>query len=134
LQVVVGVATPLALTSIGGLGIYAAPVLLPLLWITAAASGRVGRWYFTILAALLVGEVTWAITWSLAPALQLVGPIAAMVLTPILFFRTFRDSLDFRASVLVVAILGLVGLSGIASLTVGSSTTSREVSFERVER
>jgi hypothetical protein len=67
LQVVLGSFTPLALISIGGVGIYAAPVLLPLLWITANASRGAGRWYLTVLASLVAAETAWAISWSLVP-------------------------------------------------------------------
>jgi hypothetical protein len=39
LQVIFGAFTPLALISVGGVGIYAAPLLLPLLWISANGAG-----------------------------------------------------------------------------------------------
>jgi hypothetical protein len=53
------VGTLLLLVSMGG-AILAAPVLLPLLWWVARTTTRGVRLIGVILAALVVGEVTWA--------------------------------------------------------------------------
>lgn len=131
LQVVLGTVTPLALISIGGLGIYGAPILLPLLWITANASRGAGRWYFTALAALVAVETAWAISWSLAPTLQLPVPIIAAAATAVLFVKTSRLALSIRTTLVIVALLGLLGLAGIAALAGNEETRMREVEFDR---
>ena len=53
------VGTVLLLVSMGG-AIQAAPVLLPLLWWAARTIGRGVRLLGATLAAVVVGEVTWA--------------------------------------------------------------------------
>jgi hypothetical protein len=61
-RVVIGailVGTMLLLVSMGG-AILAAPVLLPLLWWAARTSSRGVRLLGATLAAVVVGEVTWA--------------------------------------------------------------------------
>jgi hypothetical protein len=93
LQVVLGAFTPLALISIGGVGIYSAPLLLPLLWITANACRGGGRWYFTVLAALLAAESAWAISWSLWPSLQLFLPLLAAIAIIVLFIKSWHRDL-----------------------------------------
>lgn len=134
LQIMLGIATPLALLSIGGAAIYGAAVLLPLLWITAGASGEVGRWYFTVLAALVAGEISWVVTWSLLPALQLLVPLIVMAAAPLAFRRTFSKPLKTYEYVVVVIVLALIGLAGVASLSAGSSTRIRETKFEQSTR
>lgn len=130
LQVVLGVFTPLALLSLAGVGVYAAPALLPLLWIAARAGRSIVRWYLTALAALVAGEVVWAITWSLAPSLQPVA-VAAIAATFAGFTLGFKKSLDARTSVLVLVVLGVVGLAGVGALAGGGSTVSeRSVRIE----
>lgn len=132
LQILLGAFTPLALISIGGVGIYAAPLLLPLLWITANACRRGGRWYFTVLAALTAAETAWAISWSLLPALQVLLPLLAATATVILFVKTWRQQLPFARTAIVLLALGAFGLAGIASLANGGeSLTTREITFDR---
>lgn len=132
LQVLVGTVTPLALSSIGGLGIYAAPVLLPLLWIAANACRGAGRWYFTILGSLVAALSGWAISWSLVPNLQLVLPIIAAAAVIVLFVRTWHRDLPLGITLITLVALAAFGLAGIGALAIGEQTTSREVTFERV--
>jgi hypothetical protein len=131
LQLIVGAFTPLALTSIGGLGIYSAPLLLPLVWITAFLSGTGGRIYFTFLALLLIGEVMWVVAWNLIPELELTLPLVAMAVTPFLFIVSFRRRLDAREVVVIAAVLSLIGLLGIASLAADAPQAEREIEVER---
>lgn len=132
LQIIVGAFTPLALSSLGGLGIYSAPLLLPLLWITANACRGGGRWYFTVLAALTAAETAWAIAWGLVPSLQLVLPLLAATATVILFVKTWQQHLPPARTAIVLLALSASGLAGIAALaTGGESITSREVTFDR---
>lgn len=135
LQVLVGVSTPLALISIGGLGIYAAPILLPLLWITANACRGSGRWYFTVLGALLAALSTWAIAWGIAPGLQLLLPLVAATAVVVLFIKTWHRDLALTNIAIVLFALGALGLAGIGSLAAGDeATTTREVNIERVPK
>ena len=52
--------TLLLLASMGGTGIFASPILLPLLFIAAVRSGRPGRAVFSVLGGLVAAEVAWA--------------------------------------------------------------------------
>jgi hypothetical protein len=133
LQVLLAAFTPLALISIGGFGIYAAPVLLPLLWIAANASLGSGRWYFIVLAALVAAETAWAISWSLVPSLQLALPILAAMATVFLFVKTWHRDLPIQTAALVLVALGAFGLAGIGSLAVGGDNHTRGT-FERINR
>lgn len=130
LQVVVGAFTPLALISIGGVAIYAAPVLLPLLWITANACRGAGRWYFTVLASLVAALSAWAISWGLAPSLQVPLPIAAAAATGTVFVKTWHRDLPIRTIALTLLALAALGLAGIGALAAGGDTSTREVEFE----
>lgn len=126
LQVLVGAFTPLALVSIAGVGIYAAPVLLPLLWVTANACRGGGRWYFTILAALVAAEAAWAISWSLMPDLQLPLPLVAAAATGYVFVKTWHKQMRAGTTLVLLFALGAFGLAGIGALA-GADTTSREI-------
>lgn len=132
LQVLVGIVTPVALTSIGGLGIYAAPVLLPLLWISANACRGAGRWYFTILASLVAALSAWAVSWTLVPNLQLLLPMISAAVIVVLFVKTWHQDLPLRITLLTLLALGAFGLAGIGVLAAGGDTTTREANFERV--
>lgn len=131
LQVMVGAFTPLALISISGVAIYAAPLLLPLLWITANASRGTGRWYFTVLGSLLAALSTWAISSGLVPNLQLPLPILVAAATATLFVKTWHRDLPIRTITLILLALGALGVAGIGALAQGGGTTTREVTFER---
>lgn len=132
LQVLVGAFTPLALISIGGVGIYAAPILLPLLWVAANACRSSSRWYFTVLGALLAALSAWAIAWGIAPGLQLLLPLLAATAVVVLFINTWHRDLPLARVTIVLFTLGALGLAGIGSLAAGGeATTTREVTFER---
>jgi hypothetical protein len=51
------------LTSIGGAGIVAAPVTLPVLWLAARDASRVGRFLLDLVAALTAAELMWAVAF-----------------------------------------------------------------------
>jgi hypothetical protein len=78
------------LLSMGG-AIFGAPALIPALWIAGRSSGRWGAAGFTFLAALVMTEVGWAITYltvredqpwiTLGPALGLAGTIVVFSMT-----------------------------------------------------
>lgn len=126
-QVLVGAFTPLALLSLGGLGIYTAPILLPLLWITANACRGSGRWYYTVLAALLAAQSAWAIAWAIAPGLQLILPLIAATATVILFLKTWHRDLPLARTAITLLALGAFGLAGIGALAADTASTSREI-------
>ncbi len=132
LQLTVGLFTPLALVSIGGLGIYAAPLLLPLLWVSSNACRSGGRWYFIALASLLAAESTWAISWTLLPALQLLLPLTAAATTAVLFIKTWHRALPRARTALVLVALAALGFGGIAALAAdGEARSTRETTFDR---
>lgn len=129
LQVLLGAFTPAAILSIGGVGVYSAPALLPLLWIAAYVSGTVGRVYFTILGALLAAEVSWALAWSFFSAFQLPIVILGAAVTALTFVTTTRRLVptSTRAVTLfALAALGLAGLLGIA----GEAGSVRKIEVE----
>ena len=119
LQLLVGALAPLALVSIGGVGIYGAPLLLPLLWITANACRSRGRWYFTVLAGLAAAESAWAASWTFFPDLQLFLPVVLATATVVVFVKSWHCSLSSSRTVVVFFALGALGLAGIGSLAVG---------------
>ncbi len=55
---ILAVVGTIALVGFGG-QVVLAPVLLPLEWVAARLSGRIGRVVFVVLLALLAGEVAW---------------------------------------------------------------------------
>ena len=59
-RIVLAMVTLVALASMGGAAIFGSPILLPLLFLAALVSGRVGRGIFSVLAGLVVAEVVWA--------------------------------------------------------------------------
>ena len=135
LQVVLGVFTPLALISVGGLGIFTAPLLLPLLWVIARQSRGGGRWYFTFLAALVAAESGWAFAWSVAPALQLPLPIAFAAATSWIFVHTSaKGDLKEDTTALVIVALLIIGGLGVAGAALYDGEVTREVRMEKVGR
>jgi hypothetical protein len=110
----------------GGLGIYTAPVLLPLLWITANACRGAGRWYFTVLATLLASETAWAISWGLMPNLQALLPIVVAATTVVLFVKTWHKNSSVPRVALTLLALGAFGLVGIGAMGIGGETVTQE--------
>ena len=133
LQIVLGALTPLLLLSIGGAGIYAAPALLPLLWVTAHASRGGLRVYLTVLAALTAAETIWAFAWSLIPSLQAILPLSAVVATGFLFAKTCGRALPSRVVALLLVALAGLGATGPIGLADGESTTTREMEAEPID-
>lgn len=121
IQLVLGVITPLLLSSIGGAGIATAPILLPALWIVGRASRSVSRGYFIFLAGLTAAEALWAATWELG-ALSAVVPITALVATALLFPVSYRHIRTHRQEAAVMALLMVIG--GIGALQIGSGGTT----------
>jgi hypothetical protein len=134
LQVLVGTIAPLALTSVGGLGIYAAPVLLPLLWICANACRGGGRWYFTVLGSLVAALSAWALAWGIAPDLQLVLPLIAATAIVLLFVKTWKRDLPAARVAITVLALAAFGAAGVGSLAADTASTSRQVESQRVPK
>ena len=64
------VVTLVALVSLGGLGAYAAPILLPLLLIAASQSGRLMRTVWALLASAVAAEAFWALTYQMVGEAQ----------------------------------------------------------------
>ena len=133
LQILLGVFTPLALISIGGVGIYSAPFLLPLLWVVANASERAGRILFTVLGALVAAESAWAISWALVPATQLILPIGAGIGVAALFTRTAGGELPLRTALLTLLVLAAVGTAGVATMATEVGMTSETVRSKPIE-
>ena len=126
-QLVLGVITPLLLSSLGGAGIAAAPILLPALWIVGRGSRSVTRGYFIFLAGLTAAEALWAATWELG-AFSAVVPFAALVVTGILFPLSYRRIRTHRQEAAMLVLLILIG--GIGAVQIGSGGTTIS---ERVE-
>lgn len=126
LQLVLGLVTPLALSSFGGAAIYGGTVLLPLLWIAASAGHSFVRWYLTILAALVTGEVLWAVAWVFVPGGQLAIPLLGILATVVGFAISFRCEL--RRSTVAVILLALVavGASGPLALAANPGVQGRQ--------
>lgn len=95
--VVVFLITGVLLTSIGGLGIVAAPVTLPLLFLVVFAHPtRPFRVAGAIIGALTAAELTWGLVYVVGgeiPALSWVLPTAAGVGTAVAFVRLGRKSM-----------------------------------------
>lgn len=70
------------LTSIGGAGIYAAPVTLPVLWLAARDASALGRALLNVVAVLTAGELGWAVAYQVwgerTVAIWLVPVVAAV--------------------------------------------------------
>ena len=88
--------TVLALSSIGGLVGWMAPVLLPLHWLAARHSRAVTRFIWIALAALTVAEATWILGYLVSgrdsPALWLIA-IVALLAVALGFERSTREPL-----------------------------------------
>lgn len=77
LRIVLGVVALALLTSMGGAGIYAAPLTLPLLWLAARGASRAGRIALDTVAALTAAQVAWAFGYELGGAAEWALPLAA---------------------------------------------------------
>lgn len=130
LQLVLGLVTPLALSSFGGIAIYGAAVLLPLLWIAARGGHSFVRWYLTILAALVTGEVLWAVAWVFVPRGQLVIPLLGILATVVGFAISFWSELRQSTVALILVALVAVGASGPLALAANPGVQSRQITFE----
>jgi hypothetical protein len=87
-RIALGLVTLALLVSMGG-AIFASPILLPLLLLGAARSGRPGRVVFSFLAGLVAIEVAWAVAYVVAreTILEWLLPIIAFVVTAAVYFR-----------------------------------------------
>lgn len=78
-RLVLGAGCALLLLSMGGAGIYAAPVTLPLLWLAGwRASGRGGRIALNVVAALTAGEFAWAVGYAFGRPYEWLLPLFAV--------------------------------------------------------
>jgi hypothetical protein len=85
---VVGLVCLALLTSIGGAGIFAAPVTLPVLWFAAHSARPLGRALLDLVAALTAAEVAWAVAyaaWGDAALLTRVVPVCAGLAVAVLY-------------------------------------------------
>jgi hypothetical protein len=91
-RLLLGLVAALLLTSIGGAGIFAAPVTLPLLWLAAATARPAGRFALNAVAALTAAEVAWAVSYDRVPgvALEWAVPLAALAFVAALYPVTQR--------------------------------------------
>jgi hypothetical protein len=71
-----------------GAQVYFLPFLIPAQWLAARHSGRPGRVLFTLLAALLVAEVSWMIGYELATEWAVAIGLATGAVIGVLFFST----------------------------------------------
>jgi hypothetical protein len=71
-----------------GAQIYFLPFLVPAQWLAARHSHRVGRFLFTLLAALLITEVGWMVGYELAAGWAVAIGAATGAVIGALFFRT----------------------------------------------
>ena len=80
LRTMLGLVCLALLTSIGGAGIFAAPVTLPLLWFAGVHARPVGRMALNAVAVLTAMEAFWAVAYFAGgegSALMWVLPLAA---------------------------------------------------------
>ena len=77
------VATGLAATSLGGLGIFVSPIALPLLWWIVRTSRTAVGFFAVTVAAVIAAEAAWfaASTTFGESVLVLLAPVAALVAT-----------------------------------------------------
>ena len=87
---VIGLVCLALLTSIGGAGIFAAPVTLPLLWAAALTAGRAGRIALNGVAVLTAGELCWAIGYATGGPAEWLLPLAGMALVAVSYPVTQR--------------------------------------------
>lgn len=78
-RLILGIVALVLLTSIGGAGIYAAPVTLPLLWVAAWQAGPALRAFLNLVAVLTAGELCWAFGYAAGGLWVWVLPIVGMV-------------------------------------------------------
>jgi hypothetical protein len=79
LRILLGVVALALLTSMGGAGIYAAPVTLPLLWLATRGASRAGHVALNVVAALTAAEVAWAFGYEIGGAAEWALPVVAAV-------------------------------------------------------
>ena len=65
-RMLLGVATVLLLASLGGAGVGAAPVLLPLQWLASRRAGKAEWWIWLVLAGATAAEGGWGIAYVAA--------------------------------------------------------------------
>jgi hypothetical protein len=73
------------LTSMGGAGIYAAPLTLPLLWLAAYGAGRGVRVFLDVVAVLTAAEASWAVGYSVGGPAEWLLPLAAAGAVAVLY-------------------------------------------------
>ncbi len=64
LRTLLGVVCLALVTSIGGAGIVAAPVTLPLLWVAGRYARPLGRAALNVVALITAGELGWALAYA----------------------------------------------------------------------
>lgn len=79
LRIALGVVALALLTSMGGAGIYAAPLTLPLLWLATRGASRAGHIALNVIAALTAAEVAWAFGYDIGGAAEWALPLAAAI-------------------------------------------------------
>ena len=89
-RLLVGLVCAALLTSMGGAGIYAAPVTLPLLWLAGRRAGRTGRVLLDVVAVLTAAEVAWAAGYAAGGAWEWVLPLLAAFGVGVLYPVTQR--------------------------------------------
>lgn len=97
--IVLGIAI-LVLTSVGGLGVVVAPLMIPLLFLLGVTTrSRSFRIAATTVLALTFGEVIWVVAAGIAPGSVLVGvaPIVALGATAACAWRLQSHWSPFKA-------------------------------------
>lgn len=90
LRLLLGAVCLALLTSIGGAGIYAAPLTLPVLWFAAWTASRGGRIALNAVAALTAGEVAWAAGYAFGGPYEWMLPLAGIGAVAVLYPWTQR--------------------------------------------
>ena len=129
-RLAVGVVSPLLLVSMGGAGIYSAPVLFPVLWWTAHRSEGGLRWYFTVVAGLAAAETAWAISWSFFPSFQSLLPIAAASAMVTSLVTTSLSYVPRRVLAIFLIVLAGFGACGVLAVAEEGGQPERQVSAE----
>lgn len=89
-RIALGVVALALLTSMGGAGIYAAPLTLPLLWLATRGASRAGRIALNAVAALTAAELAWAFGYEAGGAAEWALPLAALVAVAVAYPLTQR--------------------------------------------
>ena len=89
-RLALGLVALVLLTSIGGAGIVAAPVTLPLLWFAGRHASRTLRTFLDVVAVLTAAEVGWAFGYAAGGVWEWAVPFATAATVAVAYPLTQR--------------------------------------------